>query len=351
MATTPQNLPSAWFSMRHLQHLIARGEALGLPFDDLLTEAGITRGQIANSEASVPLSALDSMLAALTVRYDDPLLGLHAAHAIQPATLGALGHLMQTCDTFADALAMLTRYSRLLSNISRSTVTMKPGSVEVSWECLYGSALLRRHATEYVFGAVTNLLRLLLPEKKHLLQAVHFAHPRPDRVGIERKYFDFFKCPVHFDRSASSLLLPSDVLQMRLHHGDALMKNMLERYAEDLLRQREQTSSLADEVRGLIRAMIVDGTPSKTHVAAQLGLSSRSLHRRLQELGTGYRELLDEVRLENARTQLGEGRESVTRIAERLGFQSRQAFLRWFKLTSGQTPGEYRAARGVQEPT
>lgn len=322
--------------------MIARGDAAGVRVDELLSEAGLARARLVDADGLVPLSAIESILSVVSERYGDPLMGLHMAHAIQPATFGAVGYILQTATSFADVLDVMTRYNGFLSNIGRTSVSHEPGAVHLRWECLAGSPQLRRQATEYVLGAISVLSRLLMPEQKHLLTAVHFAHSRPDDAELAREYFDFFKCPVHFDKPVSAVIVPASVLNTRMRHGDAFMREVIERHAQTLLRQREQAASLPDQVRHLIGAMIIDGVPSKEMVAQQLGVSSRSLHRKLEELGTGYRELLDEVRLGIAQSNLLQGEESINQIAEQLGFRSHQAFLRWFKQSTALTPGEYR---------
>lgn len=331
-----------WVSARHLQHVVARAEAAGLSMDGLLAEGGLDKARLSDADAVIPISALEAMLAAVTGRYADPLMGLHLASDIQPATFGAIGYIMQACTTLADALEVVTRYNGLLSNIGRTSLVHSPGLLQVRWECAVGSPALRRQATEYVFGSFVGLVRLLLPEHGELLKAVHFAHPRPAGPELVREYFTFFKCPVYFDKPVSSLVVASDMLKTRLHHGDAFLKDVLDRHAQSILRQREQQASLPDQVRHLLGAMIIDGVPTKDMVAQQLGLSGRSLHRKLEELGTGYREILDEVRLGIAQARLRDSAESVSSIADYLGFRSHQAFLRWYKQSTGKTPGEHR---------
>lgn len=331
-----------WVSARHLQHVVARAEAAGVSMDALLAEGGLDKARLADADAAIPLSALEAMLSAITGRYDDPLMGLHLASDVQPATYGAIGYIMQACTTLADALDVVTRYNGLLSNIGRSSLVHTPGFVHLQWECSVGSPMLRRQVTEYVFGSFLGLVRLLLPEHTDLLRAVHFAHPRPASPELAREYFSHFRCPVHFDKPVSELIIASAMLKARLHHGDAFLKDVLDRHAQSILRQREQQASLPDQVRHLVGAMIIDGVPTKDMVAQQLGLSGRSLHRKLEELGTGYREILDEVRLHIAQSRLRDTAESVSAIAEYLGFRSHQAFLRWYKQSTGRTPGEHR---------
>lgn len=336
------NPAQGWVSTRHLQHVMARAEAVGFHIDELLAEGGLDKGRLADADGLVPLQALENMLAAVSGRYADPLIGLHLASDIQPATYGAIGYLMQACTTLSDALEVVTRYNGLLSNIGRTSLQHNPGTVQLSWECLAGSAALRRQFSEYVFGSFAVLVRLLLPEHSDLLQSVHFAHPRPSRPELVREYYDYFRCPVYFDKPVAAAFLPAAALKTRLHHGDAFLKEVLERHAQSLLRQRQQMATLTDEVRHLVAAMVIDSVPTKEMVAMQLGLSGRSLHRKLQQLGTGYREILDQVRLEMAQSRLLQDDGSANRVAEDLGFHSRQAFLRWYKQSTGRTPGEYR---------
>lgn len=343
MADTVKNPALGWISVRHLQHMVARGDAAGLRMDELLAEAGLSRGSLADADGLVPLTAVETMLTALTHHYADPLLGLHLADNIQPPAFGAIGLVFQSCTTLADALDVVVRYNGLLSNIGNTALAFGPGTVEVRWECSAGGEIFRRHATEYVLGVFTVMASLLLPHgQEHFLQSVNFAHARTDAPAHMREYFTFFSCPVYFGRPHSSLVMPASALKLKLRHGDALLKEVLEQHAQNLLRRRQQPAAPADAVKRLVAAMLVDGVPTKDMVAEQLGMSARSLHRRLQEAGTSYRAVFDEIRLTRARTQLRASTDSINTIAGMLGFSSHQAFLRWFRQSTGQTPGEYR---------
>jgi AraC-like DNA-binding protein len=235
----------------------------------------------------------------------------------------------------------MTRYTGMLSNIGMTSVVHAPDVVEVRWDCLAGGRIFRRQATEYVLGSLVVLSRLLLPGRKDLPVAVNFSHARPDSPRHAREYVAFFQCPVYFERPVSSVLIPAAAVRAKLRHGDAFVKDLMERHAATLLRQRTVSASLADEVKHLVAAMILEGVPAKDAVAEQLGMSSRSLHRKLQEMGTSYRDLLDDVRLEIARERL-HASGSAGEISDGLGFSNRQAFLRWFKQKTGKTPSEYR---------
>src|SRR3546814_16997458 len=84
-----------WVSVRHLKHIIARGEAIGLRMDELIDEAGLARSRLADADGLIPVAVLEGMLTAFARRYYDPLLGLLLAAEIQPATFGVPGCISQ----------------------------------------------------------------------------------------------------------------------------------------------------------------------------------------------------------------------------------------------------------------
>lgn len=339
--TAPAAATSAWVSMRHLQRAMVYMKATGMDADDLLLQGGLTRDQLDDGDKMVPLDALEAILAAAQHRYEDPLLGLHMAEEMQPGTLGPLGFLLQACSTLSDLLDVAVRFNGLMSNIGHTSVQHSPGLVEIRWDCRAGTPLLRRHATEYIIATFVTLTRVLAPGV-HEAVAVQFPHGRPDRPDRVREYFDFFGCPVHFNRSHAAITATATLLQTRLPHGDAVLKALLEQHAQALLSRRTLPACIATDVRRLVQALVLTGAPTKEAVATQLGMSTRSLHRRLEEAGTSYSEQLDTVRLALAREQLQIPATSTTDIAERLGFGSPQAFMRWFRQLAGMTPTQYR---------
>lgn len=338
-ATLPD---SAWVSARHLQHILRQAGMAGLSAETLLETAGLSLTRLQDADGIVPLTAVEQLLSVLDRHPAGIMAGLRLAHDIEPATFGALGLLLQSCPTLADALEALVRFNGLLSNIGTTSLAFDPGCVTLNWHCTTGSPAFRRHATEYVLGSFVVFARLLLPDPTELPRAVHFAHAQPAGTDARRDYFSFFRCPVFFNEATSGVTLPASLLTARLPHGDAALNALLKQHTLNLLHARSRPARLQDDVRRLILVMMSRGIPSRDLVARQLGTSERSLHRHLQEAGTSFRAVLDDARLEVARQQLAQGSSTVSEIADRLGFGSHQAFLRWFKHLTGMTPGEFR---------
>lgn len=336
----------AWISARHLQHFVARGDAEGLPVEKWLAENGLSREVLSDGNGSVPLATLESLLAMISQHFNDPLLGMHLAKNIQPASLGVLGYVFQSCTTLADILDVLVRFNGLLSNIGETSVIFAPGVVEIRWACKAGGADFRRHAMEYVIAIAVTVIRLLLVEPIRL-RGIHFAHERLDVAEHARELFTFYQCPVSFNRTETAIFIDSDALRQRLRHGDAFIKTMMEAHAEELLKKRQANTYLTDDVKRLVTTMILDDMPTRDMVAEQLGMSGRTLHRKLIAAGSSYQAILDGVRLEMATERLQGTKDSLTVIASSLRFSTHQAFLRWFKQMTDMTPGEFRRQAGV----
>lgn len=334
--------PHNWVSIRHLQHFLARGEVAGLDGTRLLDALGVSRPQLDDAEATLPVSALEPVLESLTGDAPDRPIGLLLAADVQPATFGALGFLTQSSPRLANVLELLVRYNGLLSDIGHFSLQSSPGRMHLHWECRAGGPLFRRHAREYVLASVVILARTLLPTGSDFPLAVSFPHAPPAPRRGRQAYQDLFRCPVYFERPGTTLSVAHRLLGQPLRHGDPAIRRALEQHADALLQRRRQHRPLADEVSRLITAMLGEHDPSVREIAHQLGLSERSLHRKLRAEGSGFRALLDEARLVRARALLRHSNQPLEVLATRLGLQSRQSLIRWFRQRTGVTPGQFR---------
>jgi AraC-type DNA-binding domain-containing proteins len=97
-----------------------------------------------------------------------------------------------------------------------------------------------------------------------------------------------------------------------------------------------------EQLRKAITHALRDGEPSIERISRQLGTSSRTLQRRLQEAGTSFRHELSLVRQELALSYLRDPRLQIVDIAMLLGYSEHSAFTRAFKEWSGRSPHEAR---------
>lgn len=101
-------------------------------------------------------------------------------------------------------------------------------------------------------------------------------------------------------------------------------------------------------VRAVIAASLRQGGATLPRAARQLGISTRSLQRRIAAMGTSYSELVAEVRIETACHLLAESDERLADIAARLGFAGASSFSRTFVRLMKIQPTVYRRQQSAQ---
>jgi AraC-like DNA-binding protein len=105
----------------------------------------------------------------------------------------------------------------------------------------------------------------------------------------------------------------------------------------------DQGSRFSDRVRVVLRDAIASGHYSKPEIASRLGISARTLQRRLREEGTTYRVVLDKLREDLALRYLAQSHYTSAQIGFLLGYDDPNSFFRAFRSWTGQTPEEVRA--------
>lgn len=194
-------------------------------------------------------------------------------------------------------------------------------------------------ATDVAVAMLHRILRQLLGTGWTPI-AIHLERQRPVRVGpFERA----FAAPVRYAQDFSGIVLD----RADLGRPNQLAEAPLRPYAAQLRAALPGLSELAmaERVRRLLRAMLAGRRCTAPLVAERLGLSRRTMERRLAEEGVTFHGLLDEVRGELARGQLTGSRRSNAEIAELLGFASSAAFTAWFTSHHGQPPQVWRRAQ------
>ena len=167
-----------------------------------------------------------------------------------------------------------------------------------------------------------------------------YARPR-EAAAYERR----FDCPVQWDGREARYVFRNDVLRSRFATADAGAHAVLRAQCQRLLVEREgRTADVASRVRSHLAANL-GAPPTCAETARLLGLSERSLRRLLGAEGTGYRRILDEVRLRRAQELLRDARVPVEQVAQRLGYGEPAAFIHAFRRWTGSSPAAYRRAR------
>lgn len=312
-------------------------EAIGADADAALASAGLSRDALRDPNARLPATVAARLWAAAAVCAGDPAFGLRASQFVRPTTFHALGYAVFASATLRDALDRLVRYSHVVTSSRELVLTIDGGIARLSIEGRPSGERPSYEAIDAVMSLIVRTCRSLT-DRSFTLSLVEQRRAAPaDVTPFER----FFRCPVTFSAKVDALTIGVDVLDQPLPtanpelalHNDELVR----RYLAEM-----QQGNVVDRARAVLaEGHGVSATPGR--VAAALGMSIRSLQRRLSEHGVSYLSLVQEVRTDLSRAYLLEDRYSVTEIAFRLGFDDASAFSRAFRRWTGLSPTEYRA--------
>jgi AraC-like DNA-binding protein len=172
---------------------------------------------------------------------------------------------------------------------------------------------------------------------------VYFAHPAP----LNRELFtEFFEAPIEYEAETNSIEFDADVLAMPTRLPDPVISEIAVGYLESLERLvSDHLRSSSVRTRVAIKNTLHERMPTCGQIARRLGMSERTLRRRLRDSGTSFDRIGDAVRRDRASELLALTDLPLTEVAFALGFASSSAFSRAFRRWFGLRPSKYRTLR------
>jgi AraC-like DNA-binding protein len=170
---------------------------------------------------------------------------------------------------------------------------------------------------------------------------VRLTRPIP---GRPTRHASLFGAPVVFGCAVAALEVPAEAWRARLESADPLLQETLRQLAERI-GLGEAGSDLELAVRARLRTLLPDGRGEAAAVARSLGLSARTLHRRLSDIGRTFREVLEAFREAEAERLLSSTSVPLGEVALRLGFADQTAWNRAFKRWKGTSPRRWLTSR------
>jgi len=171
---------------------------------------------------------------------------------------------------------------------------------------------------------------------------VCFVHPSP--VDL-REHHRVFGSRLAFSQPRNSIRVPAAWLEIPLADAEPQLRAHLESTARTLLGQLE-TAPLVAQLREVIVRALPHEVPPVERAARLVGMSDRTLQRRLRALDTSYQEVVDDARRVAALELLANPNASVAECAFACGFANPAAFRRAFVRWTGITPQAHRARGG-----
>ena len=330
------SIPTAQGGLSRLA--IARLKSAGVPVAPLLRRVGLTPEAIADPEERLSVRSQIALLDEAAIALQDDCLGFTLARDFDPRALGLLYYVMASSQTLGDALKRVARYSQTTNEAL--VVRYQEGNrliISLSY-----SGVPRHsdtHQIEFCMFAVLRICRVLTGQN---LVPQHFwiSH---HRSGANSEMARFVGTAMEFGADNDEFALNSTARELPLIHADPYLHDLLLKYCEAALADRRgDTSQLRTRVENAISSLLPHGRVLVEDVARSLGMSERTLARKLSDEGLNFTEILQQLRRDLAVRYLDDRKLHISKIAWLLGFNEVSSFTHTFKRWTGKTPSQMR---------
>lgn len=312
----------------------------GVLISDVLAGTGLQETELNDPQMIVTGQQELQLIRNLIARLPHiPALGLQIGARYHFTTFGVLGFAIVSSSSMRHALDLALQYFHLTFAFTRFLVSDNDTQTTIRIDDSEVPEDVRRFIVERDAAALITVQRDFVNEP--IIVALNVAFPPPDNIQI---YVDIFGVIPQFDMSFHYAVMDRAAMESPLRLSNQLALHVAETQCREILNSRKSASGLSSKVRELLISK-QGHIPTMDTVAAALNLTSRTLRRRLEEEGTTYIQLREEIREALAEQYLRLSHQSIEQISEWLGYAEATSFINAYKRWTGQTPHAFRLSK------
>lgn len=309
-------------------------ERAGLPAIAVLRQARLPI-TLLGGQSFVSTSDYFAVWRALETLSNEPALGLRLVQLSDPEGYPPAFLAASLASDYRDALMRTARFKRLCTP-EQLHIFETEHEVVLTTKWLFSKENEPMIATDVSLAFLLSIGRHGTKQNLTPLR-VELMRSKPEGGAYEA----FFGCPVHFRSERSALVLkPGDLERPFPGHNPELLE-MLTPALSTALGEFDVRKAIGDQIKAVLKGKLASGRPELNEVARDMGLSERTLQRRITEEGTTFRALLNEARRELSCRLLKDGTAEIDEIAYLLGYQDTRSFCRAFRDWEGLPPSQW----------
>lgn len=306
-----------------------------LDLADLLAAAGIEQGLFSNAENLVSYRAVGRLIELCVEATGFEDFGLRVGMRQSASVLGLGGYVGANAPTVFQALETMIGSLKLSDTGGSANLVLEQGYAMLRWIVVAPDAPAIDHIDDMAIAIMFNILSALCGKRWRAVE-VCLTRKRPKNTAL---YLQFFNAPVRFQTDVACVTFEDGWLGEPVRDRDSQLHEILSPILAQAL--AEKGDCFRARLCDILRAQVLSGPLTPDRAAASLGVSVRTLSRRLADEGATFSELAQLVRLEVAQRTLRSGK-SLAEIAAMLGYSDPTAFIRAFKQMTGMTPARWR---------
>lgn len=332
-------------SVMWVRNLVDALTACGLDGNRLAVQAGIKQETLEIIESGVWVKEIVRLWELAVAATGNEAIGLLAAQTFRPSSVGVLGYSMMSSPNLFEALQRGVRYSGSVTTATTASLTRIDDGYRFAFHIMTGVIDVQRQNHEYVVSSFLQFFRWIAGRDLRPIR-VEFMHPKPSEIAA---YQNFFDCPLAFGTAHSALVFSERDIARRLLTSNPLLTEILDHAAEQRTQEMGKAQT-TQRVRQLIVLALPQGEPTREGIANVMGVSSRTLQRRLQDENRSFHQVLEDVRRDLAERYLAKPDISMADVAGLLGFSDQSSFTRAAHRWFDASPSCIRAGRLATPP-
>jgi AraC-like DNA-binding protein len=338
-ASRPTNIHSMPSATGEIARLVcARMRGAGISFYPLLSKVGLNVEQIENRSMRVKARSQIKLLELAATALQDDLLGFHLARDYDLRRIGLLYYVSASSEFLNEALQKVVRYSRI-ANEGVSFKYRATRDAAISLNHVGVERQFDRHHIEFWLVSVIRLCRLLTNRRltPSRIRVVHHRKKTPAELK------SFLGCEIEFSSSMDEVVFPGAIKLIPISSADSHLNQLLIKYCEEALERRgPERTTLRSIVENAIAPLLPHGKATAVETARQIGMSHRTLARKLSSERLTFSGISEELKANLAKHYLRTGDLPISRVAWLLGYREISSFTHAFKRWTGTTPRQFR---------
>jgi len=251
------------------------------------------------------------------------------------------GFLAMSCPTIGEAFDRTLHYSRLYTVGASYEMDVDHAATRITWLPWAGDLddVGYRAAMDYHVANMEQAIRQLGRSPTRPVE-VRLRHAAPrDASG----HTEFYGVAPRFGSARYELVYPPGLRDIAVTTFNSRLRDYFDLACRQVVEKLGASTSITAQVKKALISAMDGGDSGIEALSKRLGMSARSLQRRLSEEQTSYNDLMTEVRTEFAKRYLARGTLTASEVAYLIGFTEPPAFFKAFKRWTGLTPGEFQA--------
>ena len=311
----------------------------GLSRESLLQAARLSDAMRDDPDARISTFSYVVLWKELITRLPDVIIPVEMIRTLDAKHLGITAQVILRADDLAQATELVERFSRLTD--TAMTFSRPERGDLIGFAIAHRPEVMAmRFPIELMLGVGWRLITGASGGSSPIRE-ITFAHQAGYPVEA---YEELFGVPVRFGAPESALWIHRDALTQPFVSKDPVARGYLEAHAERMLAALPaDVPPVVAQIRDAVLAELATSGAELSRVAKRVAMSTRTVQRRLEEAGTSYQDLVDDVRGSLARSLLRDRARSIVDVAFELGYADLKGFYRAFRRWTDTTPASWRA--------